>query len=245
MVPPDTEQTAAELVIRYNLALVQSLLMRSVELVVRITEHVALVIRVARVKGLLVHARADGDATLLTFSGPLSLLRDTTKYGHALASFFPTVLATPDWSLSARVRLEDGTHDLELDHRAPIRSAHVLPVDTDGRVGRRLMRDVRKLRTGWEARPESVGIDIEGELFFPDFTLERQGRRALVEIVGFWTEEYLREKLKRLRAAPHVLVCVDRSIASSFERLGPRVLPFEKFIDAAELLRVAERHASP
>lgn len=236
MIPPDVPPTAEETIARYNLALVEALLARSIEVVVRVRAHVGLVVRMAKNKGLMVHVREDEEATELRISGPLSLLRDTTKYGHALAAFFPTVLATPGWSLAARVRIDGTMQSLVLGYEDPLCSPRSLPVDVDTRVGRRLARDLRKMRKGWELVRESVGIPIDGHLFFPDYTLLKDGRRVLLEIVGFWTEEYLREKLHALRACPQVVVCVDASIAKPFEDLGVPTLPFEKAIDATRLL---------
>ena len=57
-----------------------------------------------------------------------------------------------------------------------------------------------------------------GRVFLPDFTLRRaDGREALVELVGYWTPEYLREKLEKVRSAglPNLVLVVSKA-------LGPR-----------------------
>lgn len=45
-------------------------------------------------------------------------------------------------------------------------------------------------------------LDLGAEVMIPDFALEHpDGRRAIFEIVGFWTPEYLTEKLEKIRTA--------------------------------------------
>jgi len=53
-----------------------------------------------------------------------------------------------------------------------------------------------------EATPVPVGDAAGDALFLPDFTLRHtDGREALVEVVGFWTPEYLADKLRKVAAA--------------------------------------------
>ena len=65
-----------------------------------------------------------------------------------------------------------------------------------------------------------------------------------IEIVGFWTPQYLTAKLERLRQAEAVcLLCVDTDRACALGDLPPHlpVLRFHRRIDAAAVLREAER----
>jgi len=36
-------------------------------------------------------------------------------------------------------------------------------------------------------------------VFIPDFGFEKNGVKAYLEVVGFWTDEYLQKKLGKLR----------------------------------------------
>ena len=50
----------------------------------------------------------------------------------------------------------------------------------------------------------------------PDFTLEKKGRKIFVEIVGFWTEEYLKRKLEKLRLFPEeFILLVNKNLRCS------------------------------
>ncbi len=52
---------------------------------------------------------------------------------------------------------------------------------------------------GWKLVREPDPLVVsEGRAFIPDFMIEKYGRRVYLEIVGFWTPEYLERKLKKL-----------------------------------------------
>ena len=55
-------------------------------------------------------------------------------------------------------------------------------------------------REGWQLERESEVLHIDQKVFTPDFVLKREnGRRTYLEIVGFWTPEYLEQKAATLR----------------------------------------------
>jgi predicted nuclease of restriction endonuclease-like RecB superfamily len=85
---------------------------------------------------------------------------------------------------------------------------------------------------------------VGGRSFFPDFTLRHQGGfSVLVEVVGFYTPDYLRSKLDALRAAAArpLIACIDESLACADGELAGAVLRFKRRIDAAALIAIAER----
>jgi len=91
------------------------------------------------------------------------------------------------------------------------------------------------------------------EIFLPDFTLRhRNGREALVELVGFWTPEYVEEKIRKVVAAglENLILVVYRGLAAGegasepLESAAPgRVLWFAKKPLIAPVLDAAERVA--
>jgi predicted nuclease of restriction endonuclease-like RecB superfamily len=53
--------------------------------------------------------------------------------------------------------------------------------------------------TGWKLYREPDPLIVsDGRAFIPDFMFEKYGRKVYLEIVGFWTPEYLERKLKKL-----------------------------------------------
>ena len=240
-------QSPREVLERYNLALVQGLVLSAREVTVHAREHVRAVVRYAKLKRLLCTYGASEGGTLIHLSGPLSVLRRTTKYGHSLASFLPAVVSTPGWSLEARCEVAGREGLLRASSSDPLARTHALPRDADSNVERRLVRDVRRLGSAWTIERETDAIQVAGRLFFPDFTLRRGLDRVLVEIVGFYTPEYLASKLSVLRAAglDGIIVCVDESLACSGDDIvAGAVLRYRQHVDATQLLAAADRIAS-
>ena len=74
------------------------------------------------------------------------------------------------------------------------------------------------------------------------------GRRAILEIVGFWTPEYLDEKLAKIRDADldHLLLAVSERLECSpddFEGSSNRVLWFKSGIHVYDVVDLADEHA--
>lgn len=243
----------------YNLELVQSLLARSEQVATLVRENVRSVVRFAKLKGLLCSYAIAGEGTMIELSGPLSLFRNTTKYGNALASFFPSLVATPGWSLVASCMLHPAPWDEEerqegeppplrryrfvLDASAPIHRTHALPSDADSAVERRLVRDVRRAKRAWGIRRETTAVRVGPSVFFPDFKLVRGDQQVLVEIVGYYTPEYLETKLRKLQEAKldNFIVCIDRRLACDDGQIvADRVLRYERRVDATALLDAAD-----
>ncbi|MGH7644652.1 MAG: DUF790 family protein, partial [Gemmatimonadales bacterium] len=128
----------------------------------------------------------------------------------------------------------------------------------DSQWERDLARDFRaKLgaeRGGWTLAREATPVAAGGELLLPDFTLRhRDGREALVELVGFWTPEYLEAKLRKVQAAGlgHLILVVYRGLAVGRDpdalaaaAPGP-VVWFTDRPRIGEVLAAAERVARP
>jgi predicted nuclease of restriction endonuclease-like RecB superfamily len=87
------------------------------------------------------------------------------------------------------------------------------------------------------------------EVMLPDFALEHpDGRRVIFEIVGFWTPEYLNEKLAKIRAADrnNLIVAVSERLDCSsedFEGIDDRVLWFKSGIHVYDVVELAEEYA--
>ena len=239
---PAIRLSPLEAIEAYNLALVQGLLLRSERVVVEVREHVRAVVRFAKLTGLLCTCSAGAEGTRLEISGPLSVLRHTTKYGFALASFLPAVLSTARFHLEALCTLRGEPKHVRIDANDRIARTHKLPRDADSAVERALARDVRRVGGPWTLEREASAITVGRRMFFPDFTLRRCEMAILVEIVGFYTPEYLRSKLEVLRSAGirEMIVCVDDSLACAAGDVPGRVLRFKRRVDAHALLRAAD-----
>lgn len=103
------------------------------------------------------------------------------------------------------------------------------------------------LAPDWDLVREPEPIPVGGTLVFPDFALVHRrnpSRRWLLEIVGFWTPEYLRSKLARLREAriERLVLCVSDALACAGAELpaSARVVRFKKRVDPRAVLAILE-----
>ena len=97
----------------------------------------------------------------------------------------------------------------------------------------------------WDVLREPEPIPAGTRLVFPDFALQHRSersRRWLVELVGFWTPEYLRRKLALYREArvANLILCIaeDRACAEEELPAGAVILRFRRRVDAAAVRRV-------
>lgn len=242
LVAPPSPIGEVELAERTNLAMAQALLARSEEVVVRAGAHARSVYRLAKLRRLICTAQADPAGARVHVSGPLSLFHRTTKYGGALASFVPALVSTPTWSLEARCIVKGQRLLFRADGSLPLGRAHALPRVHDSEVERRLDRDLRKLARGWSLSREADVVQVADRLFFPDFTLVRGADRVLVEVVGFYTREYLAKKLEALRSVTlPIIVLVDQDLAcDDAEIAADVVIRYRRRPDAAQVVAAAE-----
>jgi predicted nuclease of restriction endonuclease-like RecB superfamily len=122
------------------------------------------------------------------------------------------------------------------------------PTAFDSRLEERFARDMKRLAPDWNVLREPAAIPAGGTLVFPDFLLSHRldpRRRFWVEIVGFWTPEYLSRKLEALREAriEDLILVVDEARGCSEADFPPQasVVRFRKKVDASELLPILAR----
>jgi hypothetical protein len=189
--------------------------------------------------------RKERDA-VLDLSGPFSLFRRTLLYGRALGALVPLLA----WCQRFRLRADCVVHErpvvLRLATGDPIFPA-TEPRLYDSKIEERFARDFRRAARDWEIIREPEPVAAGSVLLFPDFVLQHRvnaGKRWLLEIVGFWTPEYLARKLALYREAglPNLILCIDEERQCSDGDLpaGARVLRFRRHVAVAEVLRLLD-----
>ena len=233
----------AALLARYNVAQAQAALYGAVSLNVVATRDLKTILRYAKLARLL-HSisRVADNRWVLRFDGPASVLRETQRYGVNLAKFLPALIACQDWEMVAVIpKGSSGSRlRLMLSSRDGLRS-HLPPLDEfDSSVEQALAEKWGdEPREGWHLSRESEILFVNQHVFLPDFTFTHDdGRRVHLEIVGFWTPEYLEAKAETLRrfAAEPVLVAVAASTAASLPELPQPPIVYKTRIKIPELL---------
>ena len=103
--------------------------------------------------------------------------------------------------------------------------------------------------TEWELVRENDVLEFGAKVMSPDFALEHpDGRRAILEIVGFWTPEYLSERLGKIRTADmdNLSLAVSERLDCAEENFGAAadpVLWFKTGIHVYDIIDLAEEYA--
>jgi len=196
----------------------------------------------------------------ITLHGPISpFVKSTIRYGVQFAKFLPALLLCKSWRMEADVQ-PPGVPGREpllyaLDDRTDLRT-HFRP---SGPFDSRLEADFAAefeakyggAKRKWELAREDELILVGDTVMIPDFsfTHRKDGRRALLEIVGFWHPEYLRRKLAKVRDAGRkdliLLVYQSANVAEGeFEAASAgEVLTFRRKPILKEVLAAVERCA--
>ena len=245
----------AEIVARYNVAQVQGVLYAARELVVDLEEgaDARLVFHYVKLLGLIYTLERNSDGYRLRLDGPLSIFGGTRKYGLRLAKFLPGLLLTSPWRLSASVEWRGGEATLELDSETSGLTSHYLGPKAEHEADEVREAFVR----AWERAKDTGGWRLErgaGILAFPerrtalvpDFTLRRSenGEPVHLEILGFWSERNLIERVALLREAHErghrVLIAASDRLGASPEALAVAaqggVIPFKDRLGAKAVL---------
>lgn len=244
----------SEVLERYNTSLVQAMLLRAVEVRVRLhkpsVNRVRQLLRHARFRQLIFRCERDDDELVLTFDGPSSLFRQTTRYGSQLALFFPAVLLqTCPWSLEATVLWGPARHPLSLSltHEAGLQAGIA---DTGAWVTPEQEAFAERWaaagETGWTMSTDTEPIVLtDRTVVLPDATFTRDGRTAHLDIVGYWRRAWLTRHLDALRehGPGNLVVAISRGLQAGEQDLPDlpgavvvfaKVLPVRKVLDAVE-----------
>lgn len=233
-----------------NDALARGLLRLASEVTIEIHGGARAVVRQVQLRRLLCTVRRAGpEGARLEVSGPFSLFRHTTMYGRALASILPLLPWCERFDLVARCVLRGRAVSVRLRPGDPI-AAGEQPRTYDSRLEERFAHDFARANLDWDLVREPEPIEAGGILMFPDFAVVHRrdiSKRFLLEIVGFWTPDYLREKLDRLRAIAQtpLVLCIDRGLNCSASEMPPhaRVVWFQKRIEPGAVLAAIESAA--
>ncbi len=99
---------------------------------------------------------------------------------------------------------------------------------------------------GWAVKREPTVLKAGQYAFIPDFSLERNGIRIYVEIIGFWTPEYLKhkiQKLNQLQEKESMILLVNRNLAcTGSEFQAENILFYDRKIPHLEIIKILRRY---
>ncbi len=244
------------LVQRYNVALVQACLVRAQDLKLTLRkpapERVRQLLRYVAFHQLMHRAQMVQGDLVLTLDGPTSLLRQSTRYGMALANFFPALLLQPgDWALSGVVRW--GTRKLRKNFSLSSEAGLVSHYRDQGayqtRTEQWFEERWNKLDTEWKMVRCASLVHLGGQaVLAPCYTFTKGDKTAHLEILGFWRKGWLQKHLGRVakHGPGNLVLAVSTKMEGAKEGLGRfegQVVAFKEVVPAKDVLAAVERCA--
>lgn len=244
---PDHPPSAPLIALSANEEIVRRLVFRAAHVRIRVLGAAHAVVRQAKLGGLITIVRPGSrpGAVQLDVSGPFAVFRRTLVYGRMLARLIPIVAASGRFEVQCSCDLDGRRREVVVRSGDPIRPAIIRRYDS--KLEERFARDFRRAAPEYDVIREPEPVPAGGTLIFPDFAVRRRDdprRRWMIEIVGFWTADYLKRKLAHLRAAgiPDLILCIDADRDCGRDELprDAKVVRYRKRIDVREVLRVME-----
>ncbi|TWU07957.1 DUF790 family protein [Stieleria varia] len=224
---PPLDWDAARLLARYNVAQTQAAMYGALSVTVWAKSDFKMILRYAKLAQLMHTIDQRGDNYLFHFNGPASVLRQTRRYGVNFARFLPGLLSTADWKMQATV-LGPAKRRFRLQLTSDDGlNGEVSMEEFDSQIESHFAQKWEQTDTdGWTLHREATVLHEGQTVFMPDFTLRHPKHSPVqLEIIGFWTPEYLREKAARLRQFGNSARFILAIAKSTSETLGPVDLP--------------------
>jgi predicted nuclease of restriction endonuclease-like RecB superfamily len=231
---------------RYNVAQIQACLYRALSMTIEAAADFKTILRYAKLARLLHEIMPLGPSRYrITFSGPASILRETRSYGVNFARFLPALLACKDWRMSAIIQTPWKTKTrLELSDRDGFKSHLPPPEEFDSTVEEAFAAKFGPERDGWRLIREGEVLHQGQSAFVPDFVFKHEdGTRVLMEIVGFWTPEYLAGKRQTLRQfhQHRILIALPERSVREDAAVGDNVILYKTALKLQPVLEALER----
>ncbi|HEX41428.1 MAG TPA: DUF790 family protein [Phycisphaerales bacterium] len=229
----------------YNVAQLQACLYRAQSMSITATGDLKTILRYAKLARLMHEiVRLGPSRYRIELSGPASVLRETRRYGVNLARFLPALLACKGWRMTAVLRTPwDATAVLTVSDTDGYSSHLADPRPFDSSLEEAFAEKFGAMREGWRMIREGDILHEHQTTFVPDFTFRHEdGTEVFLEIVGFWTPEYLakrREILGRFRRRRILLAVPQRSLREGVVP-GENVVVFKTSLTIKPVLAALE-----
>ncbi len=220
---PDIEPW--DVVRNYNLSLIQTLTFSALRLTFDVSSNHQRIFRLIKWLGLMYEITDDGKKVEIT--GPASILKFTRKYGTSMARLIPEIVRAEEWWIREEILDSNRKKVYMFELR---RGEAELPeieekVKYDSSLERQFAAKVRHILEAEVIREPGI-LRAGKRAYIPDFLVRKNGREVYVEIAGFWTEEYLRNKVEKLEKVnvPVLIIANDELMAGRIRRVHKNVI---------------------
>lgn len=175
-----------------------------------------------------------------TIEGPVSLFKLTDRYGTSIAKLIPFITSSSRWHLRAFIVRKTMSGKKIFEFKASYAdfehlklcepyqsywnssvSGRLTSSDFDSSLEEKFAIKFEHLANRWRIQREPDPLIVgNGVAFIPDFLFEKYDRKVYLEIVGFWTKDYLEKKFQKISEILHknnidLFVAVDEELSCS------------------------------
>jgi predicted nuclease of restriction endonuclease-like RecB superfamily len=231
-----------DLLARYNVAQIQVALYQATSMTVWMDEDFKTILRYAKLARLMHRiAEVSPGRYCLHLDGPASVLRQTRRYGVGLATFLPALISCRNWRMKADLTTRRGwKFQLTLSSRDGLQSHLPPPTDFDSKLEEDFATKWGdEIHDGWAMTREGAIFQEDQHVFVPDFLFRHEsGVEVALEIVGFWTPEYLAAKAQTLLRfqKKHIMLAVVHSSQDSIGELPADTIVYKTVLKVKDVL---------
>ena len=195
--------SALELLAEYNLSLTQTLLFNATEISFTSSGNWQFLFHAIKKFGLIYEVYQD-NGLWVKIDGPASLFKLTQRYGVGIAKLLPIIVSNSEWTIKAKVlwRFTNEICDFKLEsqkHGTLLKKPYSPIATYDSSIEEDFASHFQGVNSGWVLKREPEPVSAGKQVIIPDFSLEKSNIKIYLEIVGFWTEEYLLRKIEKLK----------------------------------------------
>lgn len=146
-------------------------------------------------------------------TGTASLIKMTKRYGTSMAKLIPAILKAEKWRIEAEVldSFANKIFVLDLDSSDNILFPRIHEEITfDSSLEEEFSRKLKSIKPGIEVLRETDVVESGNYAFIPDFLVRKGKKEIFVEIAGFWTSDYIKKKMEKVRNAQIPLILIAR-----------------------------------
>ncbi|MBO8181618.1 MAG: DUF790 family protein [Archaeoglobus sp.] len=225
-------ENAEDLLRKYNLSLLQTTIFNSLRMTFWTKSEHKKILWAVKKLGLMYEL---GDNGGITLTGPAYVLKQTRRYGTSFAKLIPIIVSSPEWWIKAEILDEysNKVYKLEISSGDALLPLIEPKMEFDSSLEEELYFRLKASKPEIEISREPEVIRAGDFAFIPDFKLKKGEKEVYIEIAGFWTEEYLKKKVEKIKKLNVPLIVIGReeiSFVSEFFIPIEKKLPFIKIL---------------
>ncbi len=245
-----------ELLKLYNLSLLQTLLFRCKKLFldVKASGHdIKRLLWNIKKLGLLYIAEKSFNGIIFTIDGPASVIKQIERYGTRMAKIIPLILPFSYWKIfayiSSKLRSKKSkakTYKFILNNESErlFPSFKKVEVTYDSELEEEFAKRFVTVTGEWKLIREPEPLISGKTIFIPDFLIVKGDVKVYLEIMGFWTEDYLKRKIEKIKQLKDInlILAIDSSLGDiKIDDPNIIIIKYDKKISSFDIIKALRK----